>query len=333
MVKLLVRAPNWLGDAVVSTVFITRLKNRFRDAEISVLGPTALASIYETHPDVASVLPAYSGSGQTLFRLSKQIQEASFDAAYVLPRSFRTALEVKLAGIPKRIGFAGDGRRWLLTDAVPYDATLLYAHRYLKLIHEETLPLESVRPHFPKGKTPPAFTSLKSPLIGMAPMSVAPARAWDKDRFIEAAKQLTKDTSATVVLFGTAREKATTAFIQSALGEAAVDTAGQLSLPELGAVLSMCDVFIGNDSGLMHVASALRIPSVILFGASDPTYALPPWGRSIPLQHKEIACVPCLRNDCVRLGPYHKECLKAITVQEVVSAVQNLWEDRHVSNN
>jgi heptosyltransferase II len=105
------------------------------------------------------------------------------------------------------------------------------------------------------------------------------------------------------------------------LGPAAIDTAGRLNLPQLGWLVSQLDKFLGNDSGLMHVAAAFKIPSVVLFGASEPKWALPQTGTFRAIQHPEVFCVPCLRNECVRLGTGYKECQAKITVEEVFSAL------------
>jgi heptosyltransferase-2 len=262
-----------------------------------------------------------------VWRVAEKIRAKSFDEVYILPRSFRTALEMWLARIPRRIGFSGDMRSLMLTEVVPYDSHLLYAQRYLKLIGEEKVNLEENPPIFPRKELDRAkeellfkgpLRKLKRPLFAMAPASIAPARMWEPGRFSEVASKILEERGGTVVLFGSKSEQNITAMVGSKIKGAVVDTAGQLDLPELGWVLSQCDFLLANDSGLMHVASCFQVPSVVLFGPSDPTYALPPWGRFVPIQHKEISCVPCLRNHCVRLGDHYKECMNTIGVSEVL---------------
>jgi heptosyltransferase-2 len=327
MRKILVRAPQWLGDAVVSTVFLSRLKNRFPEASISVLNFPVFTPLYQSHPDVTETIPLGYPDGKTIFDAARAIQEKEFDAVFILPRSFRTAAEAWLAKVPQRIGFAGDGRRFLLTEAVPYDSKLLYPHRYLKLIGEETLPLESVRPHFPSEEPSPekksklALGSLKKPVLGMAPASVAPSRTWEAERFIEVANRFQKERGGTVVLFGSSTEKEVTARVRSGIHGTVIDTVGQLDLPELGWLMSQCDFLLANDSGLMHVAACFNVPTAVPFGPSDPTFAVPPWGKFSWIQHTEISCVPCLRNHCVRFGRHHNECLKSISPSEMLETL------------
>jgi heptosyltransferase-2 len=331
--KILVRSPQWLGDSVVSTLFLFRLKKKEPEAEIDVAAPPSLASIFKSHPAVHEFVELPYASGGTVFDAGRILREKSYDAVYLLPRSFRTALEVWLAKIPKRIGYAGDVRRFLLTDVFPYDDRSFYAHRYLKLIGEENLPLDGLRPFFPKADLTGAeasqligfpYEKLKKPFLGLGPASVARARSWEAKRFVEVAERFLKEKGGTVFLFGSQKESPVTKEIASEIGKDVIDTAGKLDLPQLGWLMSNMNAFLANDSGLMHVASAFDIPTVVLFGPSDPTWALPRNGRFIPLQHKEISCVPCLRNECVRFGSHYKECLRTISSDEVFSVLSRL---------
>jgi heptosyltransferase-2 len=327
MNKILVRVPQWLGDAVVSTVFLYRLRSRFPDSDISVLTPPALQDLFYSHPARVHVLPLPKPPSP--WKTAALLKPYQFDRVYVLPRSLRTALDVYLAKIPERIGYSGDGRGFLLTKTISYDPALKYAHRYLKLIEEENISLDHVRPYFPAeasktNNTLDLLNNLKSPILGVGPASVAPSRTWDADRFIQTISNFLSETGGSVVLFGSEREKPVTRFIQSQIKDSIVDTAGEFQLPELGFAIQKCQAMLVNDSGLMHVAACFQIPTVVLFGASDPALAVPPWGRFRSLQHSEISCVPCLRNHCVRFGPYHRECLKAITVPETTSALRSI---------
>jgi heptosyltransferase-2 len=256
-----------------------------------------------------------------------ELAKRGFDLAYILPRSLRSALESASARIPKRIGFGGDLRRFLLTEAVSYDEKLLYAHRYLKLIGEEQLPLSQAQPYFPSEKPTDGVAAalaqrLQGQILGIAPISIAPSRTWAPERFAQVAAAFLKRTAGTVVLFGAPSERVRIEAIARQIGhESVINTAGHLDLPQLGWFISKCSAFVANDSGLMHVAACFKIPSVIAFGASEPARALPPWGRFTAIQHPEIFCVPCLRNHCVRFGDDHNACLKAITVTEIDSAL------------
>lgn len=308
---------------MVSTVFLKRLRRRNPDAQITVLCASHLASLFETHPDVHSVLKL-PYPNETVFSVGRFLKSGAYDAAYILPHSFRAALECALAQIPVRIGYRGDFRSLLLTQALPYNPRLLYAHRYLSLLGEERFQLDETAPYFPANQ-PSVLPALKKPVLGLAPVSIAPSRTWDPERFAQVANRFLDARGGTVVLFGSAGERDKIDKVKARIKGAVIDTVGGLTLPEVGWMMKECDLLLANDSGLMHVASAFKIPTVVLFGASDPSFALPPWGRFIPLQHKEIFCVPCLRNYCVRFGDDHNACLKAIQIGEVVSAVDQLF--------
>jgi heptosyltransferase-2 len=318
--KIVVRAPQWLGDAVVSTYFLSRLKEKYSDSDIHVAGPVYLQDLYQSHPAVAAFIPL--PNRKSLFESVNQLRAARADRIYILPRSFRTALEARLAPIPERIGFSGDLRRFLLTEAHSYRSDLDYPHRYLKLLGDENLNLGSTRPFFPKVSLP--FNNLPDPILGLGPASIAPSRTWPVENFIAVAKAHLASTKGSVVLFGSNREKPVTQKIRAALGDRVLDTAGQLSLPQLGGLISLCRAFVCNDSGLMHVASAFQVPTVVVFGASDPTYALPRTGQFRFLQSKKLDCVPCLRNHCVRVGQLHEACLKQISPEEVLGVLKTI---------
>jgi len=329
-----VRAPQWLGDAVVSTVFLHRLKSKYPSSQIHVLCPPAHSVIFNTHPAVEAVvtLPYPEGS---VMEAARELRSAGYEIAYILPRSFQSALEAALARIPKRIGYRGDMRRFLLTTALPYDDRMKYAHRYLHLIGEGDYPLESLRSHFPQSEPLPQRKyellgqdekKLARPWLGISPASIAPARTWDEDRFAQVGGEFVKRTGGTVLLFGAEKEKIVTERILKKLNGKGIDTAGRLDLPELGWFIKSCDAFVCNDSGLMHVADSFSIPNVVIFGASEPLYALSTWGRSVALQNKGIACVPCLRNRCVRFGRYYNECLQSIEPPDVLDALWRLMK-------
>lgn len=328
MKRVLVRVPQWLGDAVVSTVFLRRLKEKHPETNLIVLAPSFLVDIFSSHPSVQSVVSYQRGDSP--FRVGASVRQHDIDRIYVLPRSLRTALEAWSSGIPERIGFGGDLRRLLFTSSVKYEPSLLYAHRYLKLIDEEYLPLQNTRPYFPNQPPRPEnsevaefFAKAPRPFLGIGPASVAPARTWDAVGFAHVAERFLKERGGSVVLFGSPSELNVAARVKSALRGSVLDATGRLNFPELGWAVKQCDHMLVNDSGLMHVASCFEIPTTVLFGASDPARALPTWGRFGALQHKEVPCVPCLRNHCVRFGSGHNECLKRISVEEVWDALKD----------
>jgi heptosyltransferase-2 len=337
--RIVVRVPQWLGDAVVSTVFVSRLRRRFPAAHIAVACRPYLEPVFAGHPHLDAVVPLPKSAGT--FGAARLLKEGRFDTAYVLPKSARTALEPWLAGIPRRIGFGGDLRRVLFTATRRYRFDLLYPRRYLALLDDDGVDLEATPPHFPSAEPPPDRLAAifdgpperrPRPFLALAPASIAPARTWDADRFTETVRRFQRDHGGTVILIGTEKERAVIDGIKAQLTGPVVDTGGKLSLPELGWLISQCDRFLANDSGLMHVAACFRVPTVIPFGSSDPKLILPPWGTFAGPYRQVIDCQPCRRNHCVRFAPLVNACLKAVTVDDVSAELDRLGplpERRH----
>lgn len=341
MTNIAVRAPVWLGDAVESTAFIAALARKTRTRPTVVCAP-GVAPVFEAHPDVSGVLLLRYSEGETVRQTARRIAAEKFDDLYVLPRSLRTALEAWLAGVPRRIGFGGDLKGWLFTDRVSYDARLPYAARYFRLIGESGPSSEALffpKQEIPREKMEQVFAAplddLPRPLLGVAPISVAPSRTWDPENFAAAARMFHQESQGTVLLFGASNERVRIEEIRKAIGPSAVNVAGALTLPELGWAMSRLRAFLANDSGLMHVAAALRVPTLAIFGASDPAVAVPSGANITVVQRTDVPCVPCRRNRCVRFGRFHNECLRRISPEEVSKALTRILEreatDRRLS--
>lgn len=326
MKKILVRAPNWLGDAVMSTPFLTRLKEKYPDSQISVYSQPYLARFYQSHPAVSQVLVVEARDIRNLKVVAKRLREENFDEVYNLLVSTRSYLEIARARIPKRIGFRSGIPSFVLTEAHPVPKDLPFVVRNLTLIdNPRTLNEKSMVPFFPKKKSE-FGEKLKKPILGIAPVSAATSRTWDLDRYLEVARWFVSETGGSLVLFGKPSDRTHTQEIAKRLKESVLDSTGILDIskdPEqFGGVMAHCDLFLGNDSGLMHVAYALGVPSVVIFGAGSPEFSLPHSSKMLLVQRREIFCVPCIRNECVRFGAANRECLKAITVEEVRSKIR-----------
>ena len=329
----------------MSTAFISRLKAKNPEAQISVLCAPYLSPIFENHSAVDEVIKLPYQNGGSVFEVANIIKGKSFDEIFILPKSFRTALEAWLSKIPRRVGFSGDMQKFLLTEAHPrFDRKGFDPYRYLRLLGEKDLGAEEIYTFFPKEEPDrdAALTlmgrpvkSLPRPILGIAPKSVAQARTWELKRFAEVARRFLDETGGTVFLFGIESERPATSLVKSRAGKGAVDFTGLLNLPEraglLGWALDLCDYFLCNDSGLMHVAIALGVPTLTVYGSGDPNYAsYKKKGPFLSIQHREIFCVPCLRNNCVRFGSSYNECLKAVSVDEVLTGLKRLGKKAQI---
>ena len=306
--KILVRGVNWLGDAVMTTPALQRLRAAKPDARITLLTPEKLAALWPGHPSVDATITF--NDHDSVFSVAKRLRAERFDCAVVFPNSPRSALEVFLARIPRRIGYARGGRNFLLTDALPpragavkmhkrsvaeiqqrlaanvpretFLAEAHHVHDYLQLVaalgaNPEPLPpllhvsddeVAAARAHFKLDGPGPLFALNPGAEYGAA-------KRWPAERFVEAAVSLHKRTGCRWVVLGGRADVELTGDIAKQIAartSAAFVTSvsGQTSLRELCAVLKACALVITNDTGPMHVAAALGVPLVVPFGSTSP---------------------------------------------------------------
>jgi heptosyltransferase-2 len=354
-----VRGTNWLGDAVMTTPALLRLRERFPGSHIALLTPEKLKELWQDHPAVNETISF--ARGESALTVAKKLRAGKFDTALVLPNSPRSALEAFLAGIPERIGHARAWRNFFLTRIVAPRADAVKMHKRtvaeINALISQKPEAGKQRPDLPKtshqsfeylhlaaamGANPEPLPSKLfitpgeveivgkkfglqqhgGPVFGLNPgAAYGPAKRWPVEKFIAAAREIQKRTHCAWILFGGKDDAEITNQIQSAPGSgpAIHNLAGKTSLRELMVLLNFCRVFITNDSGPMHVAAALGIPVVAIFGSTSPELTGPV--SSGDLRHSILAsdapCSPCFLREC----PIDFRCMNGIDVDRVVSAV------------
>jgi heptosyltransferase-2 len=333
--RILVRGVNWVGDTVLSYPTVQQLKTFFPKSHLAILIPSYLVDLWKTFPYVDEIIPFKKtggiGSIWEDLNLSQSLKERNFDLAVILPRSFRSAFHIYLARIPIRVGYKGEGRSLFLTHGIRRTKEILHDHRvhyYQKLIE-------------PLGKTesPPspqiflreedrrwADQALKElgmmegkPLIGMNPgATYGLAKCWYPERFGELGKRIFNKWKATVLLFGKEEERPIAEEILQHMKEGGIDLTGKTNLLQLAALLERCQLLVTNDTGTMHMATAVGTPIVALFGSTDPS-TTGPWGDGHVVIRKEVPCSRCLKRIC----PTDHRCMELITVDEVEEVVDN----------
>src|SRR6267143_841875 len=314
------------------------VRKRFPDAEIAIVARPYVADVYRDQGICDQLIPydpkaLYAGlSGRE--RLALELRVQKFDVALLLQNAFDAAWLAWRANIPERIGYARDGRNLLLTKPVPVPAPgEIPAHEkyyYLELLRRagwmDSLPDESfiamtvsevkrrraaefllesgARPHAPRVA------------IG-AGASYGSAKCWPPPRFAELASRLQAQNDADVILFGTAAESAVSNAIAAGMRQPPIDLTGKTAIADLPALLSQCHLFIGNDSGAMHVAAAVGLPVVAVFGPTDPVGTAPVTLRCSIVQEKPY-CSPCFLRRC----PTDHRCMTKITPDMVETAVR-----------
>jgi heptosyltransferase-2 len=332
--RVLVKEPNWLGDLVISLPALRGVRRAYPGAHLAVLVKRELAGFFEGVDGVDEVIPYRIGPGARgvadRWNVIGAIRARAFDLAVLLPRSFEAALWMAAAQVPRRAGAAAQGRSWLLTDVAPMPPAMParhQAHDYLDLFRA-TLGIEGsvedVRITASPTRTAKARAWLAErrrgagPLVAVAPAaSYGPAKEWPADRYAALLDELGEVGGAECVLVGTSAERARCAEIAAGSRAGALVAAGETDVGDLVALLSLCSAFAGNDSGAMHVAGALGIPTVGIFGSTQPRRT-GPLGPRTRVLYEEIACSPCLDRTC-RFG--HYECLRRIEVASVVAAL------------
>ncbi len=313
---------------------LAAIRRAFPTARISILIDRRLAGFFDGARWIDEVIPIRRSGRRLaaieLTRTAAQLRLRRFDLAIVLPNSFVSALRVRLAGIPARAGFARDGRGWMLTHRTAPDAQLLKKHQvyYWLAMLEGTLGIEAdLTPAAPE-VAPRHLDRMREwlaarrngarRLIAIAPgAAYGPAKEWPRSHYMALTSALA-ERGAQSVLVGGSGEIAACGAIAS--GGGAINAAGRTGIGELMALLSLCDGFVGNDSGAAHLASSVNLPTVAIFGSTAPART-GPLGARTAIVYRHLACSPCLARTC-RFG--HYQCLRDISPQEVLRALENL---------
>jgi len=351
-VKILVRAPNWVGDAVMAIPALEAIRNSRTGDEICVLARPAVADLLAGQPFVDRIL-RYEFRGQHQGWWGKQklianLHREKFDIAVLLQNAFDAAWLAWRSGIPERIGYARDGRGPLLTKAiqVPAEGEIPKheSHYYLELLRRAGWvhtrpPVAPIRVQIAEEAHTSAEASLRAAGAGekrwrcaIAPgASYGAAKCWPPEYFGQLADRLISECGADVIFFGTAAEKEISARICSHMKSRAISLVGDTSMRDLAAMFASCSVFIGNDSGAMHVAAAAGVPVIGIFGSTDPDRTAPVT-EQFTLIREGVSCSPCFLRRC----PVDHRCMMRIGVDSVFAAalqIKKFSEDHSIRAN
>ncbi len=336
--RVLVKEANWLGDIVISLPALKAVRRAFPKARLSVLVKEEFASFFDGARWIDEVI-AYKlprGARGIAERLSivGRIRARKFDLAVLFPNSFEAALWAALGGVIHRAGFSRDGRGFLLTHRSRPTPEVLAAHQvryYLEMLRQ-TLGVEgeatdsALDVHEPHRRRMCEWLAArrKHPdgrLYALAPAAAyGPAKEWPGDHYAALVDLLADRFGAECVLIGAPAEREKCERIAAATSHGAIVAAGEANVGEVIALLSMADGFAGNDSGCMHLAGAIGIPTVGIFGSTSPTRTAPLGPRTKVIYHP-IECSPCLARTC-RFS--HYQCLTQISAAEVAQSLEAL---------
>lgn len=333
--RVLVKEVNWLGDVVMSLPALRAIRQTYPEARISILIKKELAGFFDGSKWIDEVIPYSLRKGLRGLSDRKgivaEIRARRFDLAVLFPNSFDSALWPTLARVPRRAGFVRDARGLLLTHKTAPTAQILETHQvhYYLYMLRQTLGIEgdpkrfALDVHEPHRERMRAWlgSRRKRPKEKLIALAVAaaygPAKEWPAEYYARLIDLLVEQHGAECVLVGAPSERRKSDEVAAASKHGAVVAAGETGVGEAIALLALCDGFAGNDSGSMHVAGALGLPTVGIYGSTraDRTG---PLGARTQVLYKPIECSPCLQRTC-RFG--HYQCLKEIAPEDVIRAL------------
>jgi len=325
--NILLRSPNWLGDAVMTLPAVQALQAAVSPGtEISILTPQKLADFWRMVPGLKNVLTAEHNP----FRTGADLRPHDFTTVIVLPNSLRTGLEAWLARIPRRYGYAGDWRALLFTESWPKPVSKTgWEHQrwhYLKLMEHLGVPVPD-RPFQPLPKPVAVSSGGKARLIVCPGAEYGPAKRWPVESFAGTVKLIREKHDFEVLILGGARDVAAGAELNRLLDGGALDKTGKTSLCEFLAQVAHAGLVLCNDSGAMHAAAAFATPALAVFGSTEPLLT-GPIHPSVAVLREHVACSPCFLREC----PIDFRCMKSVTSAQAAEAAEQLLKNHPMTS-
>jgi heptosyltransferase-2 len=332
--KVAIRLTNWVRDCVMNTPLIARIRESFPNARIIALGRKSVTPLFRPHPCIDDVWDIDDKSRAGFLDAVRRLRAERIDVGFLLPNSLKAAALFAAGGVTSRIGYDRDGRRFLLTHPIklrPDDLAVHEVKYYTRLLHPF-----NIEPGEPKLQLLVADTEQTAmrewlaerridtslPIFGINPAAFyGTAKRWLPDRFAATGRNLLLRHGGNVVVTGLPAERDVADEVCRAGGPGFHNAAGEMSLRQLMAFLSLCRLYVTNDSGAMHIAAAFGTPIVAVFGSTD-WVTTAPWTPTARLVRAETPCAPCLLRHC----PIDHRCMTQVTVDMVTQAAAELLE-------
>ncbi len=337
---ILVRVPNWVGDVVMSLPALEALKANFPKSSLSVLTRPWAKDLLVSLPCVdhllvydpgSSVLERFKGIVQT----AEFLRHQQFDLAVLFQNAFEAALLAWLGKVKYRLGYPTDGRGPLLTHRVKKsrdDEKRHQVHYYLDIVRGMGLAVRNQNPKIlvtseQKKKAQKVLEQIgvnrTRPVLGLGPGAMyGEAKKWPPERFAALGDMAAEAWGANILILGSERERHIGEAVTRAMNHVATNLCGVTSLGTAIGLLSLCDFFVTNDSGLMHISAALGVPTIAIFGSTDPAATGPLSDNAVVIRH-QVDCAPCFKRTC----PTDFRCMLSITPEEVWSSLERFRRD------
>lgn len=340
--NIIIRMPNWIGDAVMATPVLADIKSHYPEAFLTVLCQGGIGQLFSHDNNVDKIITFTKPNGWiqhlSLTPFIQELRKGEYDAGLLLTNSFSSAWWFRRGKVKNRIGFKGGGRSALLNYALPYPKdieTSPLVQTYKTLLGPLDIPPSETKPYLvvspsekehAKDQLSKLGTKADSLLIGFNPgAAFGSAKCWLPERFTKVASELLADPKVWIIFFGDSKGRPLTEQIVKdipvELHGRVINLAGKTTIRELISYISCLRVMLSNDSGPMHIASAVGTPVVAIFGSTNDTKT-GPQKPSIVI-HKHVECSPCYKREC----PIDFRCMTRIEADEVTQAIKRLLHD------
>ncbi len=341
--NIIIRTPNHLGDCLMALPMINNVGEAYPGGTVTLLAPSHLADLFRPNPGVDGIIeipPEHQHGLMAVVKIRDMISSLEFDIGYILPPSFGAAAGFKLGNVKERIGYVADGRRLLLTKALPLVEPINSAHRselYYDLLRRGAkTDIEYVKPKLFlndddinsgielldgfKIKATDKFACI-------AFKAVAESRRWGLDNYAELIKELISKLGLKIILIGSKSDQDDGDLLAERTStKEVINLTGKTNLREAAAILSLSQAFVGNDSGPAHLAAAVGAKVVVLSGADDPKSTTPIAGTKKLIYIDNLDCISCVKNKCPLKNDQHMQCMKKISVDMVFDAIKEILE-------
>jgi len=331
--RVLVIQTAFVGDVVLSTPLFEAARTRLGAGRVGAVVRPETADLLRNNPHVDDIVVYDKKGGQKgpleLLRLAGRLRGAAFDRAVIPHRSFRSALLGYLAGVPVRVGFDRSAGKLLLTERVSY-RSVHEVERNLSLLASWGADTDGIRPAlYPDEADRQRADALvresglapSDKICGVSPGSVWATKRWPPDRYAELVRRLTEEHGYRAVLFGGSGDRSLCARISAESGVDPLNAAGRLTLLQSAALAARCAVFVSNDTGMGHVAAAMNIPVVAVFGPTVPAFGFVPHGAGHQVVETTLDCRPCSSHGGHQCPIGTHDCMRGIAVERVIEAV------------
>jgi heptosyltransferase-2 len=369
--RVLIRTPNWLGDAVIAVPALRHLRRLFANAHVAIISKRSIAAVYEGEGLADEIIVTEGGAPFAFIREAARLRRTPWDLAVLLQNAIGAALFARAAGARNVAGYPTDGRRILLGPAIPLDPAHSQKHQVyyymgvaahldrlltgnskidqinpipnLRATIEDRAAAQRILSSFGVSQVDACSTSLPgrvsvatmvdvvpgtntgrpaeanaAPLIALNPGATnSRAKRWLPDRFAAVADRLAQQTGSRTVIVGTEGDRPVAESVASMMKTPAAVLAGQTSIRELKGVLSYAKLLVSNDTGAAHLAAALSVPTVVVFGPTEH-FATRPMSEASRIVRQQVDCSPCMLRDC----PIDHRCMSMVSVEEVYEAAR-----------